>query len=297
LLAACLRSLSEAREVIVVDNASSDGSAEMVRAEFPHVVLIEAGRNVGFGAACNLGAAAATQEIVLFLNSDATALPGSLRILESVFSDPGVVAAGGRLQFPDGKVQASCCAELTLWRVFCEQTLLEKLLPMSRFFNGYWLTRWLPSNEPSLVAQVMGACLAVRRGSEPFDNDFFLYVEDTELCKRLSVKGSIVYEPRAIFSHELGASTSNRRWWSVAMYNRGKEMYFAKHHGKTAAGICFAFNRLGAFLRLLIAILQLGRGGKIQLFWRVLVAPASGPPLPDDSSPFPLERETSTLVK
>ena len=269
--------------MIVVDNASTDGSAEMVRTEFPHVKLIEPGRNIGFGPACNLGADAATNEIVLFLNSDAVARPGSLGILRKVFGDPSVVAAGGRLEFPDGKVQPSCCSELTLWRVFCEQTWLEKFFPKSRLLNGYWLTRWLPSDQLSEVEQVMGACLAVRWGSERFDEDFFLYAEDTEFCCRLRRQGLIKYEPRAIFTHELGASTSARRWWSVAMYNRGKELYFAKHKGKGAAAACFVLNRAGAFLRLLAAILVLGRGGKIQLFWRVLTAPALGPRLPHDS--------------
>jgi GT2 family glycosyltransferase len=287
LLRSCLGSLDGAYEVIVVDNASSDGSAEMVEAEFPDVRLIRSPVNLGFGAGNNRGMDAAIGDLVLLLNSDARATPGAIQTLAAAFNDPNVIAAGGRLSNPDGTLQLSTANRLTLWAVFCEQTLMEKVLPNSRFFSPYWTTRRLPQDAISKVKQVMGACLMLRP-IQRFDERFFLYCEDTELCRRLERHGDIIYEPRAIFFHELGGSSGQTRWMSVARYNRGKELYFALHHGNIAAAGCFKLDRLGALFRLLIwslaTVLTLGGIARFRrqavLFARVLIAPWDGPPRP-----------------
>ncbi len=289
----CLASLEEADEVVVVDNASADGSAEMVASEFPSVVLVRNSENRGFGAACNQGMDAGTGELVLFLNSDAVALPGAVSGLVRVMdSSPGVVACGGRLEFPDGRLQESCCSSLTLWAVFCEQSYLEKLFPRSRVFSPYWLSSKLLEREQRAesrelnratasleVEQVMGACLMIRR-LERFDERFFLYCEDTELCRRLRRQGRIVWVPSSVFVHELGAS-SQKRWLAVARYNRGKELYFSIHHGRFASFVCFLLNRIGALLRVLVwgvaSVLTLFLIGilleKFVIFLQVLFAP------------------------
>ncbi|MBL8087515.1 MAG: glycosyltransferase family 2 protein [Chthonomonas sp.] len=291
LLRRCLSSLHEVDEVIVVDNASRDGSAEVVESEFPHFVLIRSSTNVGFGKANNLGLRLAKNPIRLLLNSDAAAEPGALASLLACFDDLNVIAAGGALVNDAGHIQPSCCSELTLWRLFCEQLLLEKLFAKSRLFNGYWLNRWLASDRPSQVGQVMGACLMVR-GEAEFDEEFFLYCEDTELCWRLAKRGQIWYEPRARFLHALGASSEGRRDWSVAMYNRGKELYFLKSRGLFWAVIAWLINRLGALLRTVswllatIATLGMWSSARQRLGWfcRVLFAPIQGPALPADAS-------------
>jgi len=267
LLRQCLAAIESHHQVIVVDNASSDGSADMVAKEFPHVLLIRNAKNRGFGAANNQGLEAVTQDRVLLLNSDARPMPGAIDRLASVLDDPGVVACGGRLQHVDGRLQESACSQLTLWVVFCEQTFLEKLLPDSRLFNGYWISSRLPKGGE--VEQVMGACLMMR-SLERFDERFFLYCEDTELCRRLRQHGRIMYEPSAVFTHALGASSVSERWRSVAYYNRGKELYFALHQGPLSAAACWSINRFGAFLRVLAGGLV---GRKARTFWRVLLAP------------------------
>jgi GT2 family glycosyltransferase len=135
------------------------------------------------------------------------------------------------------------------------------------------------------VFQVVGACLMLRP-VERFDERFFLYGEDTDLCRRLNRHGQVVYEPAAVFTHELGSSSVGPgRWRSVAHYNRGKELYFALHHGRPAAIACLLLDRLGAALRLLIwgvpTLLTLGRVRRFRdralLFLRVLTAPVAGP--------------------
>jgi GT2 family glycosyltransferase len=262
LLRQCLRSIEPHHEIVVVDNASHDGSADMVVAEFPDAVLIRNEKNVGFGVANNQGMDAASGDYVLLLNSDAEARPGAIDLLESEMYDD-LAAVGGKLVFPDGRIQESAANDLTLWVVFCEQLYLEKV------FKSYWRSSKLPKGGE--VEQVMGACLMMERNAAKFDERFFLYCEDTELCHRLRWQGQIRYVPQAEFVHHLGASTSGRRWWSVAMYNRGKELYFLIHHGKVKAFACFLLNRLGALLRCFV---------KPKTFWRVLTAPLKGPSLP-----------------
>jgi N-acetylglucosaminyl-diphospho-decaprenol L-rhamnosyltransferase len=281
----CLSCIGPEHEVIIVDNASTDGSADMVKSEFPNARLIENFDNVGFGAANNQGMALARREFVLFLNSDAYAEPGAISMLATKM-DYETVAVGGRLLNPDGTMQESACNELTLWAVFCEQSYLEKLFKSSALFSPYWITRRLTGD--SEVAQVMGACLMIKP-VERFDERFFLYCEDTELCKRLSTHGKIRYIPGAQFIHELGSSSSGAsRWLAIARYNRGKELYFSIHRGRFASFVCWSLDRKGAFFRLLayslITLLSLGLRASwrqsVVLWWNVLMAPLQGPSLP-----------------
>lgn len=284
LLRKCLASLGEADEVIVVDNASRDGSAEMVAAEFPRVKLVRNSRNLGFGAANNQGLGVMSCDVALLFNSDAEARPGAIPLLAALFADPTVVAAGGRLVHPDGEEQNSCCSSLTLWAVFCEQTLLEKVSPQ---FSPYWLNHKLVGPGPHEVEQVMGACLMLRP-VERFDERFFLYCEDTELCRRLRRHGRVLFLRAAEFEHALGASSCANRWQAVARYNRGKELYFWIHHGVTAMATCFVLDRLGALLRLLVGLLTIWKpDGRVRAvtFLRVFLAPPRGPSLPPDSAP------------
>ena len=289
LLRRCLASLGDGFEVIVVDNASSDGSAEMVRVEFPSVVLIENTVNKGFGTANNQGFDAMSGDLALLLNSDAYATPGAIDILLSTMKDQDVVACGGRLvnAGDESVTQNSCANELTLWAVWCEQTLLEKVLPSSRLFSPYWETKRVLSDhtpgETHEVEQVMGACLLMRP-VERFDERFFLYCEDTELCFRLRRHGKVLYVPDAVFGHELGASSTESRWQSVARYNFGKELYFRIHRGQVASTVCLVLDRLGAVFRLMIwCLATLSTGGLVPrtrrqcgMFWKVLVAPDYG---------------------
>lgn len=276
LLRACLRSLTDPviSEVIVVDNASRDGSADMVATEFPDVSLIRSERNLGFGAANNKGSAHATSDLVLFLNPDCEAREGSISRMAREFLQQEVVAVGGQLYNETGN-QLCACGELTLTAVFFEQSLLEKIPG----FYPYWLPP-LPQGGAREVQQVMGASLMVR-GKPDFDESFFLYCEDTELCKRLRARGRIIQVDARIF-HALGASSVENRWWSIAMYNRGKELYFQIHHGVLQSVLCLFLNRLGALLRLITYAVSLQKV-KAVMFWKVLTAPISGPALPDDA--------------
>lgn len=284
-------------EIIVVDNASEDATKEIIQANFPEVRLIANHQNVGFGRANNQGLATSRGEYALILNPDIWAEKDALgRLVSFMDNQQEALACGGRLLFPNGKLQNSSANELTLWAVFCEQTLLEKIVPNSRLFSPYWVShrhlRKYPQNPPPVKTfQVMGACLMLRRhrGEFPkFDERFFLYCEDTELCKRLnkqvhpnSPHSGIFYVPSAIFYHSLGHSSEKERARSISLYNRGKELYFQIHHGPPSMVACFLMNRMGAFLRLLawsmlclfsIFLVPSWRS-KVLLFFKVLAAP------------------------
>lgn len=296
LLVRCLESVRGVHEAIVIDNASNDGSPETVARDFPEVKLVCNATNVGFGRANNQALRIADGDLALLLNSDAAAGPGAIDALAQAFGDAAIVAAGGRLSSADGRAQNSTANRLTLWALFCEQTGLEKLFPRSRLFSPYWTTHRLLAlgDGPHEAEQVMGACMMLRRddGRFPlFDERFFLYCEDTELCHRVRARGKIVYVPGARFAHELGASSVGTRWQSVARYNRGKELYFAIHCGRMHAYAAWLLNRCGAALRLLMwssaTLLTLGSLRRVRVgaatFARVLLAPVAGPRVPRQS--------------
>ena len=286
----CLACIEPIHEIIVVDNASIDGSVEMVRQDFPEVHLIVNPGNMGFGAANNIGCGTATRDLVLFLNSDAYADPGAISKVVEVFTDPAVVAAGGMLLNPDRSLQLSTANRLNLWAVFCEQTYLEKLFPNSSFFSPYWTTQKLAKRpDPSETPQIMGACLMVRANKgepiESFDVRYFLYCEDTDLCRRLERHGKLLYVPAAKFVHDLGSSSAKDPAIGIMRYNWGKELYFRIHHGMAASMVCLLLNRFGALLRLLAWTAKLVLSGfrspssKVQanVFWRVTTMPRRSP--------------------
>jgi hypothetical protein len=288
----CLRCLETRHEVIVVDNGSADDSVRMVRSRYPHVRLIEAGRNLGFGAANNVGAQVARGEFILYLNSDAYAEPGAVDCLaDTLDARPDLVVVGGMLLNPDGSLQPSTAWELTLWAVVCEQLMFEKLPSLglrAAPWRPYWNTEALRlAGGVQITTQVMGACLMTRDRRARWDERFFLYCEDTAFCRRLSESGAIAYVPDARFTHDLGTS-SRSRWMAVARYNAGKELYFRLHHGAGTAATVWLLNRFGALVRLLIwsaaTVLTLGMRARFRhqvvLFARVLFAPKDGPPRP-----------------
>jgi len=216
LLAACLRSLladpeSAAWRLVVVDNASTDGSPQMVREEFPGVTLIESAENRGFSAGNNLGTRDAQEPLLLFLNSDTLVPPGALPALLAFMRDhPDCAAVGPRLTDPDGTPQHSCRTFPGPLNTLLEGFWLDRLAPRSRLLGRPRMT-WLDPLATATVDYVSGAALLVRR--EAFEavggwpEEYFFYAEDADLCRQLAARGSkVCYRGEVAIVHLGGAS-------------------------------------------------------------------------------------------
>lgn len=213
-LRACLETVrSEGPgEVVVVDNASTDGSAGMVRSDFPEARLVENGHNPGYGAGVNQGAASCRSPFILLLNSDTRVKPGALEALgRELDQHPKAAVVGPLLLNPDGTRQPSCFPFLTPFAVLAMNTYLNRLVRYTRRFRPVYST--LPPGE---VPWVKGAAMAIRREAFEmvggFDPSYFLYAEEMDFCWRLRRSGwEIRFTPEAAVVHEEGASTGRMR--------------------------------------------------------------------------------------
>jgi N-acetylglucosaminyl-diphospho-decaprenol L-rhamnosyltransferase len=241
-------------EVFVVDNASSDGSAKMVRERFPAVRLIANPDNVGFARANNQALRESTGTYVLLLNPDTEVQPGAVAVLVSFMDQhPEVGAAGARLVNPDLTLQLSGHPAPTLsrevWRLFH----LDTLWPYAR----YPMSRWcLDSATP--VDVVQGACMMVRRAALDrtglLDEHFFIYSEEVDLCQRLRQTGWDVYwVPQAVVVHYGGQSTRQVAPSMFVHLYRAKVRYFRKHHGLAAAQLYKLVLTAAAMARLVLS--------------------------------------------
>ncbi len=198
LLDACLVSIRTipdevTREVIVVDNASADGSAEMVARDHPQVTLIANDENRGYAAGNNQGTEVAEGEHVLLLNPDIVVLDGALDTLARFLQEhPRAGAVAPRLILPDGSVQASCRSFPTPDVVLYEALGLSRLFPRSRRFGRYRMTWWDYDDERP-VDQPMASAILVRGAAlnevGEMDEQFPIFFNDVDLCKRLRDAG------------------------------------------------------------------------------------------------------------
>ena len=223
-------------DLLVVDCASRDGTAALVRDRFPEVRIVELETNRGYGAALNEGAHLAGGEYLLLMNADAWPRPGGVAALLSFAqSEPTVGAAGPRLVNPDGSLQPSVRGFPTLWRLATEYFFLRWLAPRSRVVNAFYGAGF--AHDSVREAEfLVGAVLLVRRRAfedvAGFDPSFFMFNEEVDLCYRLRHAGwRVVFFPGAEFVHIGGAST--RLVWDE-MYReqlRSHLRFLAKHQG------------------------------------------------------------------
>jgi hypothetical protein len=237
----CLETVAEGpHEVIVVDNASTDGTQELVRERFPSARLIELPENIGFGAANNVGMEAAGGDYSLLLNSDAWPRADGIESLRAIAeANPEVGIAGPRLVGPDGRLQKSVRGFPTLWRLATEYFLLRKLAPGSRLLNNFYGSGFdYGSRRPAEF--LMGAVLLLRRDAVEevggFDPAFFMFSEEVDLCYRMRAAGwAVEFTPDAEFVHLGGASTAPAWDRMFREQLRGHLRFFAKHHGLAQA--------------------------------------------------------------
>ena len=249
ILRACIARLFEVAqdleiEVIVVDNNSRDASADMVERDFPAVKLIRSGVNLGFAAANNVGFAQARGEFVLLLNPDALLEPGALQTaLGHMAADPAIGMGGGMLLDKSGGKQPSARKYPSLLNELLVLSGLAARFPKSRFFGRFDRT-WDDSGRPAPVDWVPGAFALIRKSAldavGAFDERFFLYYEEVDLCLRLRRGGwGIWYWPDVVVRHwggessktvehvEFSSSGSQLTLWRM----RSALLYYRKHHG------------------------------------------------------------------
>jgi hypothetical protein len=249
----CLVSLDKAlsglnAEVILVDNRSDDGSAALVRESFSWVRLVENDRNVGYPRANNLGVRLSRGKFVLFLNTDTVVPAGApAGLLAEIRSRPEAGAVGPALVREDGSFQVSFGKKMSFF-----SELRQKLV-----LNAYRRNALRRSRKPRAVGWLSGACLLARRSAldaiNLFDEGFFLYFEDIDLCRRLAVRdGRLLFEPRAEVLHVGGATTSGQARRSRLEYRRSQLYFYSRH----APG--FSLRLLRSSLRASIALQSAG---------------------------------------
>lgn len=247
-IAECLRSIREHTtgieyEVIVSDNASTDGTVEMIRQEFPWVRVVENGKNLGFGTANNRGVRVATGRTLIFLNTD-TRLTDNLpqRAHAYIQNHPDVGCAGVRFIFPNGRHQDTVRA----YPQWTDQALillkLHHVFPHARALRRYMAVDIDYSREQD-VDQVMGACMIIPRevffSVHGFDEQFFLWFEEVDLQKRIREAGMrIVYAPLSTLVHLKGATfRKNLAVRNQRYFNESVRTYFRKHDSVLHASV------------------------------------------------------------
>ncbi|HKD68681.1 MAG TPA: glycosyltransferase family 2 protein [Candidatus Binataceae bacterium] len=248
-------------ETIVVDNASRDSSAEMIDAEFPEIKLIRSDINLGFAAANNRGFAVARGRYVVLLNSDAFPETDALRrSVEKMDRAPRVGLAGARLIGRDGSWQPSARTFPSVLNDFLALSGLAAKYAHSRFFGRFDRT-WADQQQPAQVDWVPGAYSIIRRDLLEqigyFDERFFLYYEEVDLCRRVKAAGyQVWYWPDVVVVH-LGGESS-KTVTRLSMSSSGRQLtlwrmragylYYRKHHG--FAGAFCAMNAEAQWYRL-----------------------------------------------
>lgn len=238
----CLRSLTEAplrrsMEILVVDNASSDGSAEMIEARFPQVKLIRNAENLGFSKGNNVGIRQCQGRYVALVNPDVIVLPGCLDALADFLDqNPKVGNVGPRVLNPDRTLQSSCRRFPTLWNNFCNATSLASVFKNSRFFAGEHMF-FFPHDRTLAVDVLVGCFSMIRR--ETFDavglldENLFMYGDDVDWCRRCWKAGwQVVFFPGAQAIHDRGKITAPYPVRFAVAQQRSVLYYWKKHHGR-----------------------------------------------------------------
>jgi GT2 family glycosyltransferase len=234
---ASLEAVAVALETIVVDNASEDGSAEAVRARFPGARVMRNAENVGFGRACNQALAVAQAPYVLLLNSDAEVRPGAVETLAGRLDrQADLAAAGPRTVDADGVIEVSFGPPLTLRHEWRQRRLVRGV--RARSAEAVRAAERLASVEHE-PAWLSASCLLARRdalrGVGGFDEAFFLYEEDVDLCVRLRQAGwRLLYTPAAEAVHHGGRSMESLPDRARLEYERSHLHYYRKHNGPLA---------------------------------------------------------------
>ncbi len=237
----CLDSLIAAAprrsmEVIVVDNASTDGTVAMIEARYPWVKLIKSPENLGFSRGNNLGIRQCSGRYIALVNPDVQVLPGCLDTLADFLDqNPKVGNVGPRVLNPDGTLQSSCRRFPTLWNNFCSATGLASAFKGSRFFAGEHMFYF--AHDRMMAVNVLVGCFSMIR-RETFesigllDEGLFMYGDDVDWCRRAwNADWQVVFFPGAQAIHDRGKITAPYPVRFAVAQQKSVLHYWSKHHG------------------------------------------------------------------
>ncbi len=240
-LRACLLSLFAAPapaasfDVWVVDNASTDGSVQMVREQFPNARLIANDANLGFSKANNQALRETTSRYALLLNSDAVIHPGALdALMQWADAHPKAGILGPKVLNPDGSLQLSCRRFPSLGAGFFRNTYLGRLFPRNKYAADYLMADFDHASARP-VDWVSGCAMLLRRNLLGniglLDEQFFMYCEDVDICERAWRSGwEVVYVPDAVVTHAIGRSSDKNAERMVWEFHRAWLLYDRKRH-------------------------------------------------------------------
>jgi len=241
LLDACLDSIFEhstdfSIQVLVTDNASEDGSAQMVAKKYPQVTLVQHSKNLGFARGHEPLFQLSQGRYHVLVNSDVRLFPGCLpKIKDTLDSDSSIGVLGCQIIGQDEKIQPSCRRFPSLSKQFLQASGLAKIFPKSGFFNGYHMGDFdhLSSRQ---VDQVMGSFFVIRRrvfrSIGILDTRFFMYYEEVDFCRRCVQNGfKVFFEAHAQVWHKGGGSAEMVKVKTIRRTLRSMRTYFRKHHG------------------------------------------------------------------
>jgi GT2 family glycosyltransferase len=249
-------------EIFVVDNASDDGSAEMVAAEFAECTLLANGENLGFAAANNLAIKQARGRFLVLLNPD-TIVQEDTFTAACAFMEkhPGAGMMGCKVLNPDGTLQLACRRSFpTPWVAFTKLAGLSALFPRSKWFGRYNLT-YLPEDETCEVEAISGSFMIVRREALAqvglLDEDFFMYGEDLDWCYRTRAAGwKIHYFPGTQIVHFKGESSRRSSFDGVRLFYQAMGLFVKKHFRRRMSIAAYALLHLAIWIRAALAFVR-----------------------------------------
>ena len=240
----CLTSLTTingnlSAEIIVVDNASADGTPDMIRAQFPDVKLIETGANLGFAKGNNVGIKEATGKYICLINSDVNVPSDCLEKMHTFMEQqPSIGLLGPGMLRPDGKVYRSGMRFPTLWNLFLRALFLDSLFKSTGLFGGF-LMKDFQFDQTRDIDVLNGWLWMARREAlnqvGPLDGRFFMYAEDVDWCKRFHLAGwRVVFYAEASAVHYGGASAASQPSRFNVEMQRANLQYWKKYHGRVS---------------------------------------------------------------
>lgn len=274
-------------EIVIIDNGSADGSIDYLKGivkKHKNIYLIDAGKNLGFCKACNIGAEKAKGKFLVFLNPDSKLTGGNIEDLiefyENRIKTHRVGVAGAKLVNSDGTLQYSCRSFPTLARQFYESYFLHRLFKNSPVFGSYFLS-WWDHRSVREVDWLSGAFMFIRKKdfdeAGGFDEDYFMYSEDCDLCLRLYREGyKNYYFPFFIVEHaDSGIASKNKALREAGVW-KSRRLYFKKNyslfHAEALSFLYFlgVINRIVLFISLLIFVPKKQNRQRLAIYFKTL---------------------------